>query len=529
MTKVQCIENGKVSLGIEFGSTRIKAVLIDTEGQALGSGIYEWENSLIDGIWTYDIKEVKLGLRSCYKNLKDNVLKEYGVSLKKFLSIGISGMMHGYLALDKNGNLLAPFQTWRNSNTEKAADELTELFKFNIPLRWSVAHLYQRILDKEEHVKDITYMTTLAGYVHFLLTGEKVLGVGDASGMFPIDSDKKDYNAEYAEKFDNILKASSYAFRLKNILPKVMLAGDFAGKLSKEGSLLLDESGEIEENIPFCPPEGDAGTGMVATGAVSPKTGNFSAGTSMFAMLVLEKELKKYYREIDIVTTPEGHPVAMSHANNGTSDLNAWIGIFKEFSALLGVEVSDKDLYKKLYTKSLEGDLSCGGLLSYGYYSGEGIFHLNDGRPLFLRGLKDKFTLANFMKAHLYSSLTAVKVGLDILTEEENAKIDSMYGHGGLFKTKEVGQRYLADSIKAPVIVRENASEGGAFGIAVLALYSTLEKRSSLNDFLADKIFKDEKSTEIIPGKEEIEGFEEFTKRYIKGLELQRKALDIVE
>ena len=449
MTKVQCIENGKVSLGIEFGSTRIKAVLIDTEGQALGSGIYEWENSLIDGIWTYDIKEVKLGLRSCYKNLKDNVLKEYGVSLKKFLSIGISGMMHGYLALDKNGNLLAPFQTWRNSNTEKAADELTELFKVNIPLRWSVAHLYQRILDKEEHVKDITYMTTLAGYVHFLLTGEKVLGVGDASGMFPIDSDKKDYNAEYAEKFDNILKASSYAFRLKDILPKVMLAGDFAGKLSKEGSLLLDESGEIEENIPFCPPEGDAGTGMVATGAVSPKTGNFSAGTSMFAMLVLEKELKKYYREIDIVTTPEGHPVAMSHANNGTSDLNAWIGVFKEFSALLGVE--------------------------------------------------------------------------------ENAKIDSMYGHGGLFKTKEVGQRYLAAAIKAPVIVRENASEGGAFGIAVLALYSTLEKRSSLNDFLADKIFKDEKSTEIIPGKEEIEGFEEFTKRYIKGLELQRKALDIVE
>lgn len=519
------IERAETALGIELGSTRIKAVLIDKNGEILATGIYDWENSLVDGIWTYDLDEVKKGLKACYGSLREVVFNKYGLGLKRVGSLGISAMMHGYIALDKDNKQLAPFQTWRNSNTEKAADELTDLFKFNIPLRWSVAHLYQRMLDKEAHVNNIAYVTTLAGYVHFLLTGEKVLGIGDASGMFPIDSKEKDYNEELVGKFEDKIKTLGYALKLRDIFPRVLVAGKEAGVLSPAGAKLLDESGELEAGISLCPPEGDAGTGMVATNAIPAETGNFSAGTSMFAMLVLKEMPKNYYREIDMVTTPDGFPVAMSHANNGTSDLNAWIKLFGEFSALTGNKLSNEELFEKLYTHSLEGDADCGGLLAYGYLSGEGITHINDGRPLFIRNANDKFNLANFMRSHLYSSLTAVKLGLDILKREEKVTIKKMVGHGGLFKTKVVGQKYLAAALGAPVVVMETASEGGAYGMAVLALYMEEKGDKNLPDFLSEKIFNETKSSEIVPEEDEIRGFEKFTKKYLSGMELERIAI----
>ncbi len=526
MDEKNIIESGETALGIELGSTRIKAVLIDNEGRILGTGIYDWENSFVNGIWTYSIDEVRAGIRGCYSCLKADVYKKYGVHIKRTGSIGISAMMHGYIALDAENRLLSPFQTWRNTNTERAADELTELFGFNIPLRWSIAHLYQRILDGEAHVKSIHYVTTLAGYVHFLLTGERVLGIGDASGMFPIDSSRKDYNEGFIKKFEDKIAASGYTFKLREIFPKVLSAGDTAGTLTAEGAKLLDESGELEAGIRLCPPEGDAGTGMVATQAILPETGNFSAGTSMFAMLVLKEMPENYYREIDMVTTPDGYPVAMSHANNGTSDLNAWVKLFGEFSELAGRKMSGGELFEKLYLHSLNGDYDCGGLLSYGYCSGEGITHINEGRPLFVRSANSSFNLANFIRVHLYSSLTAVKLGLDILKDKEKVVIRKMIGHGGFFKTEGVGQRYLAAALGAPVEVMETAAEGGAYGMAVLALYLRFRENKSLSEFLSDTIFNNVKSMEIIPTEAEIKGFEAFAKRYVKGLEIERAAAE---
>lgn len=526
MNKVELINTGKTALGIEFGSTRIKAVLSDLNGEVLAIGFHDWENSLINGIWTYSLEEVDLGLADCYASLKKDVAKKYGVTLEKPGAIGISAMMHGYVALDKDDVQLAPFQTWRNSNTEAAADKLTDLFDFNIPLRWTVAHLYQRILDGEEHVKNLAFVSTLAGYMHYKLTGKKVIGVGDAAGMFPIDSTTHDYHEGMVQKFDELIAPYGYSWKLRDVFSEVLVAGEDAGTLTEKGALLLDPSGDLKAGIPMCAPEGDAGTGMVATNSVAPRTGNISAGTSTFAMLVLEKELSKLYREIDMVTTPSGFPVAMSHANNGTSDLNAWVGLFREFTELMGQKADMGELFEKLYTNSLNGDTDCGGLLAYGYFSGEGITHLNEGRPMFMRTPDSKFTLANFMRVHLYTSLGAVKLGMDILMKEENVKLEKMLGHGGLFKTKGVAQRYLAAAVNAPVTVMETASEGGAWGIALLAAYLIAkEPGETLEAYLENKIFAGLKGETVESDPAEVQGYEVFTERYVKGLEAEKAAI----
>ena len=520
------IETGDIFLGIEFGSTRIKAVLTDEKGEVLGIGIHDWENSFLDGIWTYPLDEILSGLSSCYASIKRDIKEKYGVTLKQIKYMGISAMMHGYMAFDKDMNLLAPFQTWRNSNTEEAAKDLSESFKFNIPLRWTIAHLYQRIIDKEEHVEKLDFVTTLSSYIHYLLTGEKNIGIGDASGIFPIDSVAMDYDASMLNIFEEKIAEYKFSWKIREILPKVMVAGQRAGVLSKSGASLLDKDGDLQEGSILCPPEGDAGTGMVATNSIKKGTGNMSAGTSMFAMLVLDKKLNDYYEEIDMVTTPAGDPVAMSHANNGTSDLNAWVGLFREFSKLFGINISDGELFEKLYTNSLNGSPDCGNLMSFGYFSGEGITKLNEGRPLFLRSPKSEFNLANFMRAHLYSSLTAVKVGLDILTEKENVKIKKMMGHGGLFKTKGVGQRYLSAAINAPVEVLETASEGGAWGIALLALYVSQADKYSLDEFLSKKIFDKNTGSEIMADEKDVEGFKTFTQRYLNAVDIERLSVE---
>ncbi len=522
----EVIESGKTALGIEFGSTRIKAVLIDLKGEVLAVGFHDWENSLVDGIWTYSLEEIHAGLRDCYTSLRKTVEEKYGVTLTTIGAIGISAMMHGILAFDKEDKLLTPFQTWRNSNTESAADKLTELFDFNIPLRWTIAHLYQFVLDDEPFAKDITFATTLDSYIHWMLTGEKITGIGDAAGIFPIDSTKNDYDEEMVQKFDELIKDKNYSWTLRDVLPKVLVAGEKAGTLTEEGAAFLDESGNLKAGIPMCPSEGDAGTGMVATNSVAPRTGNVSAGTSTFAMLVLEKKLSKLYREIDMVTTPTGLPVAMSHANNGTSDLNAWVSLFKEFSDLMGIDTDMGELYGKLYTNSLNGDPDCGGLLSYGYYSGEGITHLNEGRPLFARTPDSKFTLANFMRSHLYSSLGAVKLGLDILMKDEGVKVDKILGHGGLFKTKGVGQKYLAAAVNAPVTVMETASEGGPWGEALLAAYMIDGGDVKLEDYLEERIFKGMAGSTMEPDPKEVEGFEVFTQHYKDGIKAEAAAVE---
>ena len=521
----ELIIEGKTALGIELGSTRIKGVLIDYQGNVLAVGIHDWENSFIDNIWTYSLAEIHAGVRDCYNSLRKIVEETYGVTLKKIGSIGVSAMMHGYMALDKEGRQIAPFQTWRNTNTQQAADELTELFDFNIPLRWTVAHLYQRILDGEKHVEKLDYVSTLSGYIHWKLTGERVIGVGDAAGMFPIDSDTIDYDAGMKEKFDDLIRPYGYSWKLEDIFPKVLAAGENAGYLTEEGAAFLDETGNLESGIMMCPPEGDAGTGMTATNSVAPRTGNVSAGTSTFAMIVLEKQLSKVYREIDMVTTPTGFPCAMSHANNGTSDLNAWIGIFGEFAKLMGMEASSGDLFQKLYTKSLEGDLDCGGLLAYGYYSGENITMLNEGRLAFLRTAESKFNLANFMRTNLYTCLGAMRVGLDILFKKEGVKVDRLLGHGGLFKTKGVGQQILADAVNAPVSVMETAGEGGPWGMAILAEYMVKRAESEkLEDYLKNKVFGSDAGSRIDPDPEGVAGYEAFMETYKKGLDVERRA-----
>ena len=523
--KVQLIQRGMTSVGIEFGSTRIKSVLIDKSGMVLASGDYEWENQLSEGMWTYDLEEIYKGLRGSYIAMKADIKKNYGITLKKISSMGISAMMHGYLAFDKEDQLLVPFRTWRNTYTGKAADALTELFHYNIPLRWSVAHLYQSILEEQAHVREIHYVATLAAFIHWKLTGEKVLGVGDASGMFPIDTIKHDYNEEMLGKFDDLIADKNFAWKLRDILPKVLCAGEDAGCLTKEGVALIDPEGDLEAGIPLCPPEGDAGTGMVATNSVAIRTGNVSAGTSVFAMIVLERELSKVYQEIDMVTTPAGSLVAMAHANNCTSDLNAWVSIFKEFAQSLGVEADTGKLFKTLYNKALEGDADCGDLLSYGYYSGENIIPITEGRPLFIRMPDSKFTLANFMRSHLYGALGALKIGMDILVEE-GVKIDKILGHGGLFKTPVVGQRIMAAAMNAPVSVMETAGEGGAWGIALLASYLVNKKTDeSLEKFLDYEVFKGEEGIKIDPVKEDVEGFEAYIKRFREGILVEQSAI----
>lgn len=527
METKQMIADGKTALGIEFGSTRIKVVLIDKDHHPIASGSHDWENRLENNIWTYTLEDIWSGLQDSYQNLVNDVKEKYDITLTKVGSIGFSAMMHGYMAFDKDGELLVPFRTWRNTMTEEASEKLTEAFSYHIPQRWSIAHLYQAILKEEEHVKDIDYLTTLAGYVHWKLTGEKVLGVGEASGMFPIDIETKDYNQTMIKTFDNLIKDKKFGWKLENILPKVLIAGDKAGILSEEGAKLLDPSGNLEAGIPLCPPEGDAGTGMVATNSVTRKTGNVSAGTSVFAMIVLEKELKKVYDEIDLVTTPSGDLVGMVHCNNCTSDLNAWVNLFREFAESMGMTADMNQIFGTLYNKALEGDSDCGGLLAYNYFSGEHITGFNEGRPLFVRKPDSKFNLANFMRVHLYTSLGALKTGMNILLKKEHVALDRMMGHGGLFKTKGVGQRILAGAIDTPVYVMETAGEGGAWGIALLADYLIKkEDKESLTDYLENKVFHDAVGTGMDPVAEDVEGYEKFMETYAKGLAIEKAAVE---
>jgi sugar (pentulose or hexulose) kinase len=521
------IESGNTVLGVEFGSTRIKAVLIGEDHAPIASGSHEWENRYENGIWTYSLEDVWTGLQESYRRLSNEVFEKYNTPLQSIGAIGFSAMMHGYMAFDKDGNLLVPFRTWRNTMTGQAQKELTDLFQFNIPQRWSIAHLYQAILNREPHIKDISYLTTLAGYVHWKLTGQKVLGVGEASGMFPIDSKTNHYDERMIELFNERLKAENISWELQDILPEVLIAGDAAGALTKEGSRLLDPAGQLQAGVPLCPPEGDAETGMVATNSVAERTGNVSAGTSVFAMIVLEKALSKVYPEVDIVTTPTGKPVAMVHSNTCTSDLNAWVGLFQEFTNLLGVEISQSGLFEMLFKQGLAGDADCGGLLAYNYFSGETITHLDEGRPLFVRTSESRFTLANFMRVQLFSALGALKIGMDILFEQEQVKIDQILGHGGFFKTKEVGQKIMAAAMNVPVSVMETAGEGGAWGIAVLAAYM-LHKAANepLEAYLSDKVFAGEIGMSIAPDQRDVDGFTVFMERYKKGLIIERAAVD---
>lgn len=521
------IESGKAVLGLEFGSTRIKAVLIDEEHHPIASGDHEWENRLDNGIWTYTLADIWTGLRDSYEKMAKDVKEKYDVVLTDIGAIGFSAMMHGYMAFDRDGELLVPFRTWRNSTTGQSAKALTEFFQYNIPERWSIAHLYQAILNEEEHVKDIAYITTLAGYIHWQLTGEKVLGVGDASGMFPIDPETKDYDQKKIDQFDELIAEKGYGWKLREILPKVLVAGEKAGNLTEEGAKLLDVNGNLKAGIPLCPPEGDAGTGMAATNSVAKRTGNVSAGTSVFAMVVLERELKKVYPEIDLVTTPDGSLVGMVHANNCTSDLNAWVGLFREFAENFGIEVDMNRLFGTLYNKALEGDADCGGLLSYGYLSGENITGVTEGRPMFVRSPESKFNLANFMKSHLFTGLGALKVGMDILLKEEGVEIDSILGHGGLFKTKGVGQGILAAAINTPVSVMETAGEGGPWGMALLASYMIhKEEGEALGDYLTKKVFAGAEGVSMEPDPKDVEGFEVFIERYKKGIAIEQAAVD---
>ncbi len=521
------IINGNTVIGIELGSTRIKTVLIGTDNTPIASGSHDWENSYINNVWTYSLEDVWKGVQNSYRNMVNNVERQYGVSVQTVKSMGISAMMHGYLVFDKSENLLTPFRTWRNNITGQASDALTKLFNYPIPQRWSIAHLYQSLINLEEHVSDIDFMTTLAGYIHWKLTGKKVLGVGEASGMFPIDISTGGFNEKMITQFNELISTRNYEWSLENILPDVLTAGTNAGELTAEGAKLLDVTGLLKPGITLCPPEGDAGTGMVATNSVSARTGNVSAGTSVFAMIVLEKELSRAYSEIDLVTTPDGKLVAMAHSNNCTSDYDAWIGLFAQAIKALGVEVDKPKLYDTLLSMALEGDADCGGLLSYGYISGEHITHFEEGRPMFVRSSNSNFNLANFMRVNLFTSLGALKTGLNILMEKEAVKVDEILGHGGFFKTKEVGQRIMAAAVNVPVSIMETAGEGGAWGIALLASYMVNRAdNESLGDFLKKNVFADKQGNTVTPDAGDVAGFNEFMKRYTQGLAIERAAVD---
>ena len=513
----------KTVLGIELGSTRIKAVLIDEKHLPIASGDFEWENQLVDGIWTYSMEAVHTGLQACYAALKADVKARFGTELTTVGAIGVSAMMHGYLPFDRNGKQLAEFRTWRNTITGEAAEKLTALFGFNIPQRWSIAHLYQAMLNGEAHVKDIAFLTTLAGYIHWQLTGEKVMGVGEASGMFPIDSSTCDYDETMLKKFYDLT-----GLALRSILPKVLPAGACGGTLTETGARFLDPGGTLQAGIPVAPCEGDAGTGMTATNSVRVRTGNVSAGTSDFAMIVADHPLG-IHREIDMVTTPDGLPVAMVHCNNCTSDINAWVHLFAEFAWLLDVDIKRDQLFTLLFQIALTGAPDCGGLLSYNYFSGEGVTDLDEGRPVFARTPNAKLTLANFMRTHLLSALATLKIGMDILTGTEQVQIDKLYGHGGFFKTPEVGQRMLSAAVGTPVSVMETAGEGGPYGMALLSAYMLWhEEGESLPDYLDNKVFAGAKSSTLTATQEDIDGFNAFLARYQKALPLERLATELL-
>ena len=509
-------------LGLELGSTRIKAVLIDENHRPIASGDYAWENRLENGIWTYDLEEVIKGLRACYRALADDVEQSFGQRPRRFAAMGISGMMHGYLVFDKAGELLVPFRTWRNTITGQAAAELTERFRFNIPQRWSIAHLYQAILNGEEHVKDVALLTTLSGYIHLRLTGENVVGVGEASGMFPYDRESGDFSAAHVERFDALVADRGFLWKLRDILPGVLPAGAPAGVLTAEGAALLDETGLLEPGIPLCPPEGDAGTGMVATGAVLPRTGSISAGTSSFALLVLERELKGCYPEIDVVATPSGQPVAMAHTNTCTSDVDAWVRLFGEFYELMGQKADLGELFPKLFRKALEGEPDCGGLVSFNYFSGEPVTGTETGRPMFTRLPGEGFTLANFMRAQLYGAIATLKLGIDLLVEQEHVETDRLLGHGGFFKTEGVGRQIMADALGVPISTMTTAGEGGPWGMALLAAYLCRKGEGETMEDYLEKVFSQADSQTSRPDPAGSAGFQTYIRRYTACLPAER-------
>lgn len=519
------IESGRAVLGIEFGSTRIKASLIAQDTTPLAAGSHAWENRLEDGVWTYHMEDVWQGLAACYASLVDDVRKRYGIELSSIAGLGVSGMMHGYVALDRDGNLLVPFRTWRNNITGRACAELTPLLDFAVPERWSIAHLYQSILEAQPHVPRIARLTTLAGYVHSRLTGEHKMGVGEASGMFPIDPSTGDWDAARLAKFDELIASRQLEWKLRDILPEVLRAGRSAGTLTAEGVKLLDRSGKLAAGIPLCPPEGDAGTGMVATNAVRPRSGNVSAGTSVFAMIVLEKSLSKAHEGLDIVVTPDGNPVAMAHSNNGSSDLDAWIGVFGQVAKALGVDVSPDELYAKLLPLAVRGAPDAGGLLSINYVSGEHVTGFTEGRPLFVRNQDNDFTLPNFIRSMYYASLCAMRTGMNILTEKEGVVIDEIRGHGGFFKGGDTGQRMMAAALNVPVSIPATAGEGGAWGMAVLAAFMLRsDPQDALPDYLDARIAASI-GAPVHPHPEDVKGFEAFFARHHRGLAIEREAV----
>jgi sugar (pentulose or hexulose) kinase len=521
----QAIAEGRTSLGIELGSTRIKAVLIGPNHAPLAVGSHGWQNQLVDGLWTYSLESVWAGLQDCYAALAADVRDRHGVELTTVGGLGISAMMHGYLAFDSDGNLLAPFRTWRNTNTGPAAERLSAVFGHNIPHRWSIAHLYQAVLDDEEHIGEIAHLTTLAGYVHWHLTGEQVLGVGDASGMFPLDVTGA-YNATMIAAFEDLVADRGLSWRLSDVLPAIRTAGAPAGVLTEAGARLLDPTGALQAGVPLCPPEGDAGTGMVATNSVAPRTGNVSAGTSIFAMVVLEHELSRVHHALDLVTTPAGDPVAMVHCNNGASELNAWVGLFTEFAHLLGADTGTSPVFEILFHAALRGEPDCGGLLAYNYLSGEPITGLEEGRPLFLRSPDSTFDLATFMRTHLFASLATLRIGLDVLLKDEGVCLDRMFAHGGLFTTKGVAQRFLAAAVNTPISVGATASEGGAWGIAVLAAFlANRAPKQSLADYLSAEVFADTDLVAVEPDPIDVAGFDAFMQRYLTALPVQQAAI----
>ena len=516
----------KTVLGIELGSTRIKAVLIDENHKPIANGSYDWENRLANGVWTYHMEDIHAGVQHCYADLKKNVLEQFGEKLTHIGAIGISGMMHGYLPFDENNQPLTEFRTWRNTMTGEAAAKLTERFHFNIPQRWSIAHLYQAMLNQEQHLPRLNHITTVAGYIHEKLTGCRVLGIGEASGVFPIDSDQLNYCADMKDSFNELIREHGYNWTLDQVLPEVRTAGEEAGSLTEAGAAFLDPSGDLQAGIPFAPPEGDAGTGMVATNSVAVRTGNVSAGTSDFAMIVVEK-MPRVHREIDMVTTPSGKAVAMVHCNNCTSDINAWVGLLGEFAEFIGSGIDRGDLFVKLFNKSLEADADCGGLLSYNYFSGEGVTDLDAGRPVFARMPDAKFTLANFMRTHILSALATLKIGLDILIRDEHVAIDKLYGHGGYFKTPGVGQRMLSAAVNAPVSVMETAGEGGPYGMALLAAYRVWKKdNQKLEKYLDDVVFANAKSTTLMADDDDVKGFAAYVNQYQKSLPVEKMAIE---
>ena len=523
------IRAGKTSLGIEFGSTRIKAVLIDDTYTTIAAGDYGWASHLEDGLWSYSQEEIWTGLQTAYAALAEDVENAYGEKLTRVGRIGFSAMMHGYLAFGKDGELLVPFRTWQNTNTSEAHEKLSELFQYNIPERWSIAHLYQAVLNNEEHIGKVDFFTTLAGYVHWKLTGKKVLGVGDASGMFPIDPTTHTYETEFIEKFNAIPEVAAQPWKLADLLPEPLVAGIPAGTLTEEGAKLLDPTGTLQPGITFAPPEGDAGTGMVATNSVRVRTGNVSAGTSIFAMVVLERKLERLHPEVDLVTTPAGDLAGMSHANNFTSDLNAWVGLFGQFAAAIGTPVDAGTLYGTLFRAAIADDVdsNCGGLINYPFRSGEFLAGLPEGRPLFARGPEARMSLGNFMRAQLFSAFSPVKIGMDVMTKDEGVAVDSLVGHGGIFTTPKVAQKILAAAFDTPIKVMSTAAEGGAWGMAVLADY-LWHADQPLDEFLDARVFADAASTTENPDEGDVAGFEEFFDRFREGLPIEHVAIESI-